>query len=114
MTEDRNRGEDGLRWGAQVGTQRAIGWLVGGGLAVIAPFGLILIAVIAGVTLLAGAGYWLSSFFGPHPPAIATDASRPAEWLTPITQQSLELGIPNSLVMAVINQASDGQVYGDR
>lgn len=114
VTEDRNRGEDWLRWGAQVGTQRAIGGLVGGGLAVIAPFGLILMAVIAGVTLLAGAGDWLSSFFGPHPPAIATDASRPAEWLTPITRQAVTLGIPNSLVLAVINQASDGQVYGDR
>lgn len=112
--EEQGGGERLARAAAQEGRRRLLWWLIGGGLGAVAPVVVIIVAVIGGLVLLAGAGYWLTSMFGPHPPAIATDASRPTEWLSPITQQAIELGIPNSLVLATIHQASDGQTYGDR
>lgn len=115
MAEERNGGEEFLRLAARAGGKRALWWLLGGGLAIIAPFLMILIAVIAAMALLAGAGHWFAGLFGPSPPAIATITSRPTEWLAPVTTDSeMDQGIPNTVVMAVINQASDGQAYGDR
>ena len=100
---------------AREGGKRLGWWLIGGGFAVVGPFLIIIITSVAGLGLLAGAGHWLASFFGPTPPAIATPTSRPTEWLNPVTTDSeIDQGIPNTIVMAVINQASDGQVYGDR
>ncbi len=96
-------------------SRRLWAWILGSVGATVLGWGLlILIALIASTALLAGVGHWLSGIFGPHPPAIATDASRPTEWLTPISRQAIALNIPNSVVLAVINQASDGQIYGDR
>ena len=89
-------------------------WALAGGAPILGGFLVVLITVIASTALLAGVGHWLSSIFGPHPPAIATSTSRPTEWLSPAITDSLTAGVPNTVVMAVMNQASDGQVYGDR
>ena len=97
-------------------SQRIWAWIIGGSGGVILGWGLLIfIGLIASTALLAGVGHWLSSIFGPSPPAIATATSRPTEWLNPVTfDAEMAQGIPNTIVMAVINQASDGQVYGDR
>ena len=89
-------------------------WILGLGAPVIGWGFLILVAVIAGMALLAGIGQWASSLFGPHPPAIATPMSRPTEWLGIASQAGAKYGVPNVIALAVIQQASDGEVYGDR
>lgn len=99
----------------QEGQRRLVWWGLGAGLGCLGPTFVVLVAVLAGVVLLAGAGHWFSGLFGPSPPAIATSTSRPAEWLVPATADAeIVPGIPNTMVLAVINQASDGQVFGDR
>ena len=88
-------------------------WVAGGiGLPTIGTILIVIIAAIGSLALLAGIGAWFKNLFGPHPPAIATIASRPAEWLPIVTEN--ELGLPNAVVLAVMEQASDGQAYGDR
>ena len=67
---------------------------------------------VAALALLAGMGAWSPNLLGSHPPVIATPASRPAQWLPTITAD--ERGLPNALVLAVMEQASDGEAYGDR
>lgn len=114
MAEQRNTGEDWISFVGQEGGKRIVWWLTGGGLALLIPGLLILIAVVAGVVLLAGIGGWAASLLGPHPPAIATEASRPTEWLTALSREAITLNVPNSLAIAVMHQASDGQVFGDR
>lgn len=89
-------------------------WLLGGGFSIIAPILGIIIAAIAGLSLLAGVGQWAANFFGPSPPPIATEMSRPAEWLSLATTEGAPLGVPNVLALAVMNAASDGEAYGDR
>ncbi len=89
-------------------------WALGGGLATVGPVLLIIIVVFAGVALLAGIGQWASSLFGPHPPSIATPMSRPTEWLSTVSQAGAKYGVPNVVALAVVQQASDGEVYGDR
>lgn len=74
----------------------------------------VFIAVFFAVVLLAGLGAWIGNLFGPQPPAIATAMSRPAEWLASVTALTDRYGIPNVVALAVIEQASDGQAYGDR
>ena len=98
----------------QEGQRRLVWWGLGAGLGCLGPLFVVLVAVLAGVVLLAGAGHWLSGLFGPSPPEIATPTSRPAEWLQAATADAEAQGIPNTLALAVINQASDGQVFGDR
>lgn len=94
--------------------KRLIYWLIGGGFAIVAPVLIIIVVVIASMSLLAGVGQWASSFFGPNPPSIATPMSRPDEWLSGASRDAAGAGIPNVLAMAVIQQASGGQAYGDR
>nr|WP_014107020.1 hypothetical protein [Sulfobacillus thermotolerans]AEP14357.1 hypothetical protein [Sulfobacillus thermotolerans] len=98
----------------QEGQRRLVWWGLGAGLGCLGPLFVVLVAVLAGVVLLAGAGHWLSGLFGPSPPEVATPTSRPAEWLQIATADAEAQGIPNTLALAVINQASDGQVFGDR
>lgn len=113
--DDRDVGQEFLNGVGQEGGKRLLWWLFGGGAAVVGPFLVMMIVVVASMALLAGVGHWLSNFFGPSPPAIATATSRPTEWLYAATADSeSDQGIPNTIVMAVVNQASDGQVYGDR
>ncbi len=95
-------------------TKRIILWAAGSGAPVVGGGLIIIIGAIASTVLLAGIGNWMSSMFGPHPPAIATTMSRPAEWLLTTTKYTDQDGIPNVIALAVMEQASDGQVYGDR
>lgn len=95
-------------------TKRIILWVAGAGAPVIGGGLIVVIGAIASTVLLAGIGNWLSNIFGPHPPAIATTMSRPAEWLLTTTKFTDQDGIPNVIALAVMEQASDGQVYGDR
>ena len=99
---------------AQQATHKMWGWLIGGGAAVAGPVLVVLIAAVAGLALLAGVGQWATGLLGPSPPAIATPLSRPAEWLDAITMGGARDHVPNVLGLAVVEQASDGQVYGDR
>ncbi len=89
-------------------------WILAGGAPILGWGFLILAAVIASMMLLAGIGQWFSGLFGPNPPVIASEMSRPAEWMSVIIQNSVQDGVPNVIAMAVINAASDGQAYGDR
>ena len=110
--EDRSTGEELLRIGAQHGGKKLLFWALGAGASVLGILLVVIIAAVASLALLAGIGAWFPNLFGPHPPAIATRASRPAEWLPTIAAD--ELGLPNALIVAVMEQASDGQAYGDR
>lgn len=115
MAEERTLDQHLVAAAEREGGKRLLWWLVGGGFAVAGPVLAVVIAAVAGMGLLAGIGHWFAGLFGPSPPMIATPTSRPTEWLTSATTDAeLDQGIPNTLVMAVINQASDGQVYGDR
>ena len=89
-------------------------WILGGGLPVLGGGFVIFIVILASMILLAGMGQWFAGLFGPSPPAIATPMSRPAEWLSTVSQAGARTGIPNVLALAVIQQASGGQVFGDR
>ncbi len=89
-------------------------WVLAGGGGVLGWGLVILIGAVASVTLLAGTGQWFANLFGPSPPAIATEMSRPAEWLNLATVEGAPLGVPNVLALAVMNAASDGEAYGDR
>ncbi|MCY0886417.1 MAG: transglycosylase SLT domain-containing protein [Firmicutes bacterium] len=96
-------------------TRRALGWALGGGLGCTTPLVLGLAGVIGAMTLVAGVGQWFANPFGSSPPPpLATPLSRPAEWLPLVTATGAPDGVPNVLALAVLNQASDGQVYGDR
>ncbi len=100
---------------AQQATKKVGVWLIGGGVGVIGPVLAVLIAAVAGLALLAGVGQWATSGdLGANPPPIATPLSRPFEWLGTVTAAGVQDGVPNVIGMAVIEQASDGQVYGDR
>lgn len=96
------------------GQKRVLTWMVGSGLTVSGPFFLILLAVVVAGILLAGMGEGSAVLLGPDPPAIATVRSRPMEWLVSASLAARPYGLSNALVMAVMQQASDGQVYGDR
>ncbi len=95
--------------------KKILWWIIGGGLGSAGPFFLALFMVIVAGVFLAGIGNWMgTSFYGPNPPDIATLRSRPAEWLTSATTVAEKDGISNALVIAAMQQASDGQVYGGR
>ena len=89
-------------------------WVLAGGGGVLGWGLVILIGAVASLTLLAGTGQWFANLFGPSPPVIATEMSRPAEWLSLATTEGTPLGVPNVLALAVMNAASDGEAYGDR
>lgn len=114
MAEERTLDQHLIEAAEREGGKRLVYWLIGGGIGVVAPILLIIIAVIAGLSLLAGIGQWAASFFGPSPPTIATPMSRPDEWLSGISRDAAGAGIPNVLAVAVVQQASGGQAYGDR
>lgn len=69
------------------------------------------------VVLLAGVGgvfsFW-TQFLGPGAPAIATVMSRPAAWLVTANRDAIGAGLPGELVLAVIEQASDGKNFTQR
>ncbi len=90
-------------------------WILGGSGATLLGWGLLIFIVLLATTaLLAGIGYWAASFFGPSPPTIASEMSRPAEWMSVVTANAVQDGVPNVVALAVINAASDGEAYGDR
>ena len=96
-----------------MGTNKLIWWGINAiGWPTLGMFLVVIIVAIASLALLAGIGAWFQNIFGPHPPAIATVASRPAEWMPSVVVN--ELGLPNAVILAVMEQASDGQAYGDR
>jgi len=97
--------------------KRRIGlWLlVGGGGSAIAVIGgllLIVIFTIIFVVFLAGFGHWIHGLFTGTPPPMGTNTARTLEWLQAADQADPSL--PNALAMAIIAQASGGEVYGDR
>ena len=111
--DERSPSEELLRMGAHHGGKKLAWWaLSAGGASILGTLLILIIAAVGALSLLAGIGAWFQHLFGPHPPAIATTASRPAEWLPIVTDN--ELGLPNAVVLAVMEQASDGQAYGDR
>ncbi|MCY0885908.1 MAG: transglycosylase SLT domain-containing protein [Firmicutes bacterium] len=92
--------------------RRWIWWLVGGGLVLGGgSVGLLLLLFFVSLTFLAG----LTALqLGPGAPAFATALSRPAEWFLAVNGLAVDYGLPNTLVLAVIQQASGGAAYGDR
>ena len=114
MAEEKTLDQRILEEAQRRAAKRVWYWVLGGGLATVGPVLLIIIVVFAGVALLAGIGAWVSSLFGPHPPSIATPMSRPTEWIGTVSQAGAKYGVPNVLALAVVQQASDGEVYGDR
>lgn len=114
MAEERTLDQRLIETAKHEGGKRLIYWLLGGGIGVVAPILLIIIVVIAGLSLLAGIGQWAAGFFGPSPPAIATPMSRPTEWISIASQDGATFGVPNIVAEAVIEQASGGEVFGDR
>lgn len=86
--------------------------IVGGGAGVLLPaLGVVLIVAVAAV-FLAGIGHWVNGLFVGTPPPMGTAAARTTAWLPAADQAAPSL--PNALSLAVIAQASGGQVYGDR
>lgn len=114
MTDDRTLDQLLMDVAKRRAKRRMLYWLLGGGLPVIGGGFLVLVFALGSIALLAGVGQWLTNFFGPSPPAIATTMSRPGEWLVTVTADAAPWGVPNVVALAVLNQASDGQVYGDR
>ncbi len=114
MTDDRTLDQILMDAAKQHAKRRLFYWALGGGLPVIGGGLLVLVFALGSIALLAGVGQWFTHFFGPSPPAIATTMSRPAEWLVTVTADAAPRGVPNVIALAVLNQASDGQVYGDR
>jgi hypothetical protein len=110
--DDRSSGDELMRFGVQQGIKKVLPWALGAGLPVLGMLLVGIIAAVAALSLLAGIGAGSSNLFGAHPPAMATPASRPAEWLPTVTPY--ELGLPNAVVLAVIAQASGGAAYEDR
>ena len=87
--------------------------LVGGGFTAVAGMvGLILLIVIIAVVFLGGFGYWIQGLFTGAAPPMGTNTARTLEWLVAVDHADPSL--PNALSLAVIAQASGGQVYGDR
>lgn len=88
-------------------------WVIFGGGAGVLGVGFLIIAVIAVAALfLAGIGYWAKGYFPGAPPPVGTATARTLEWLPAVDQ--VAPGLPNNLTLAVIAQASGGDVYGDR
>lgn len=114
MAEEKTLDQRLMEAAAREGGKRTVYWLIGGGAVVVGPVLLIIIAAIAGLALLAGIGAWFAGLFGPAPPVIASPMSRPTEWLSIIDKDSTIDGVPNAVALAVIQQASDGEAYGDR
>lgn len=92
-------------------------WLFGGvgmpALGCGVPFFVVIMAVMI---FIGGVGAGLSNLFGSHntPPSIATPNSRPMEWLATASAISQSDGMPNTVAMAVIQQASDGEAFAER
>lgn len=74
------------------------------------------VVILVLLIFVAGFGFGIPQLFGSHidPPPIATEMSRPAEWLVAFTRNAERDGIPNTVIMAVLNEASDGQVFTNR
>lgn len=77
------------------------------------PFFVVIMTVMV---FVGGIGVGLTHMFGSHntPPSIATPDSRPMEWLGAASALSQVNGIPNTVAMAVIQQASDGETFAER
>ncbi|MDA8206535.1 MAG: hypothetical protein M0Z36_10730, partial [Thermaerobacter sp.] len=86
--------------------------LFGGGAGVLGTVFLIIMIIAVAAVFLAGIGHWVSGFFTGAPPPMGTVTARTLEWLPVVDQYGP--GLPNALGLAVIAQASGGQVYGDR
>lgn len=86
--------------------------LFGGGAGVLLPiFGIALIVVVAAV-FLAGIGHWVQGLFVGPPPPMGTVQARTTAWLPAVDHAAP--GLPNALSLAILAQASGGEVYGDR
>jgi len=76
---------------------------------------LVLLAVatlgMIATVFLAGTGYWAHLFIG-QPPPMGTPTARATEWLHAVEQA--DPALPAALGLAVMAQASGGEVYGDR
>ena len=92
--------------------KRILLWLIGGGFGVAAPILAIILIVIVAAIFLAGFGYWVSGLFTGAPPPMGMVTARSLEWLPAVDAHSH--GLPNALGLAVIAQASGGEIYGDR
>lgn len=91
-----------------------------GGLALGGILALLLLAVIPAVlgVFLSGVGPAAARLESPAtggapPPAFATPASRPAEWLGLVTQEATLRGLPAEVVLAVVAAASGGNALAD-
>jgi hypothetical protein len=88
-------------------------WLLfGGGGAVVGGIFLVIVVIAVAAVFLAGVGYWISGLFVGQPPPMGTPTARSLEWLSAV--QRADPALPAALGLAVIAQASGGEVYGDR
>lgn len=86
--------------------------LFGGGVGVLGGVLWIIVVIAVAALFLAGLGYWAKGYFPGAPPPMGTATARTLEWLPAVDRYGD--GLPNNLDLAIIAQASGGQVYGDR
>ena len=86
--------------------------LFGGGGSVLGTIFLYIMAIAAAAVFLAGFGYWISGLFTGAPPPMGTPTARSIEWVSAV--EKADPALPAALGLAVIAQASGGEVYGDR
>ncbi len=105
---------DGLEQRLADEAKRRMGmWILfGGGAGILGSALLIIIIVVAAALFLAGIGDWASGLFTGAPPPMGTNTARTLAWLPAVDRANA--GVPTALSLAVIAQASGGEVYGDR
>ena len=91
-------------------------WVLGVSVPTVGCGGILFLVAIAAfgviaMVFLAGIGFWSHLFVGPPPP-MGTPTARATEWLHAVDQA--DPAFPAALGLAVIAQASGGEVYGDR
>ncbi len=91
-------------------------WLLLAGLPSVGCGGGFFIVALLAIVMIGGIGVGINNLFGSNntPPLIATPNSRPMEWLNEASSFAQRDGLPNTVVMAVIQQASDGEGFAER
>ncbi len=100
-------------WAKQQVKRKIWLWILfgGGGLWALSIFVAIFLMMVLAL-FFAGFGHWIGGLFTGAPPPMGTPTARSIEWVSAV--ETADPALPAALGLAVIAQASGGEVYGDR